>query len=92
MMKKPYGTEQIIGMLRQCDVLLSQGKTVTEICRELGISDATYYKWRKAYGGMKVDQAKRLKELEKENLRLKRAIADLTLDKLILKEAAEGNF
>ena len=91
-MKKAYGTEQIIGVLRQCDVLLSQGKTITGICRELGISDATYYKWRKAYGGMKVDQAKRLKELEKENLRLKRAIADLTLDKLILKEAAEGNF
>lgn len=91
-MKKSYGAEQIIGMLRQCDVLVSQGKSIVEICRELGISDATYYKWRKAYGGMKVDQAKRLKELERENIRLKRAIADLTLDKLILKEAAEGNF
>lgn len=91
-MKKKYGAEQIIGMLRQCDVLLAQGKSIIEICRELTISDATYYKWRKAYGGMKVDQAKRLKELERENTRLKRAIADLTLDKLILKEAAEGNF
>lgn len=91
-MKKRYGAEQIIGILRQCDVLLSQGKGIIEICRELSISDATYYKWRKAYGGMKVDQAKRLKELERENVRLKRAIADLTLDKLILKEAAEGNF
>jgi len=91
-MKNKYGAEQIIGILRKCDVLLSQGKSIIDICRELGISDATYYKWRKAYGGMKVDQAKRLKELEKENLRLKRAIADLTLDKLILKEAAEGNF
>lgn len=91
-MKKSYGAEQIIGILRQCDVLLAQGKSIIDICRELRISDATYYKWRKAYGGMKVDQAKRLKELEKENLRLKRAIADLTLDKLILKEAAEGNF
>lgn len=91
-MKKTYGAEQIIGSLRQCEVWLSQGKTIAGICRELGISDATYYKWRKAYGGMKVDQAKRLKELERENLRLKRAVADLTLDKLILKEAAEGNF
>ena len=91
-MKKTYGAEQIIGMLRQCDVMLAQGKSIAEICRELGISDAAYYKWRKAYGGMKIDQAKRLKELERESVRLKRAIADLTLDKLILKEAAEGNF
>lgn len=79
-MKKTYGAEQIIGVLRQCDVLLAQGKSIVDICSELGISDATYYKQRKAYGGMNVDQAKRLKELEKENLRLKRAIADLTLD------------
>ena len=91
-MKKSYGVEQIIGLLRQSDVLLSQGKSITEICRQLGISDATYYKWRKIYGGLKVDQARRLKELERENARLKRAVADLTLDKLILKEAAEGNF
>ena len=81
-MKKKYGAEQIIGLLRQCDVMLAQGKSLIEVCRELGISDATYYKWRKAYGGMKVDQAKRLKELERENIRLKRAIADLTLDQL----------
>ncbi len=65
---------------------------VKVVCRQLGISDATYYKWRKVYGGLKVDQARRLKELERENARLKRAVADLTLDKLILKEAAEGNF
>lgn len=91
-MKKSYGAEQIIGLLRQSDVLLSQGKSITEVCRQLGISDATYYKWRKVYGGLKVDQARRLKELERENARLKRAVADLTLDKLILKEAAEGNF
>lgn len=91
-MKKSYGAEQIIGLLRQSEVLLSQGKSIAEICRQLGISDATYYKWRKVYGGMKLDQARRLKELERENLRLKRAVADLTLDKLILKEAAEGNF
>jgi transposase-like protein len=82
----------VIALLRQSDVLLSQGKSIAEVCRELSISDATYYKWRRAYGGMKVDQAKRLKELERENIRLKRAVADLTLDKLILKEAAEGNF
>jgi putative transposase len=91
-MKKSYSAEQIIGLLRQSDVLLSQGKSIIEVCRQLGISDATYYKWRKAYGGMKIDQARRLKELERENLRLKRAVADLTLDKLILKEAAKGNF
>ena len=91
-MKKSYGPEQIINLLRQSDVLLSQGKSIIEVCRQLSISDATYYKWRKAYGGMKIDQARRLKELERENSRLKRAVADLTLDKLILKEAAEGNF
>ena len=91
-MKKSYGAEQIIGLLRQSDVLLSQGKSIIEVCRQLGISDATYYKWRKVYGGLKVDQARRLKELERENARLKRAVADLTLDKLILKEAAAGNF
>jgi putative transposase len=91
-MKKSYGPEQIINLLRQSDVLLSQGKSIIEVYRQLGISDATYYKWRKAYGGMKRDQARRLKELELENLRLKRAVADLTLDKLILKEAAKGNF
>lgn len=91
-MKKSYGAEQIIGLLCQSEVFLSQGKSITEVCRQLGISDATYYKWRKVYGGMKIDQARRLKELERENLRLKRAVADLTLDKLILKEAAEGNF
>ncbi|AIL13769.1 transposase [Candidatus Paracaedibacter symbiosus] len=91
-MKKSYGAEQIIGLLRQSNVLLSQGKSIIEVCRQLGISDATYYKWRKVYGGLKVNQARRLKELERENARLKRAVADLTLDKLILKEAAEGNF
>jgi transposase-like protein len=91
-MKQRYGADQIIGILRQSEVWLSQGKSIAEVCRELSISDATYYKWRRAYGGMKVDQARRLKELEKENLRLKRAVADLTLDKLILKEACEGNF
>jgi transposase-like protein len=70
----------------------TQGRSVGEICRGLGISEASYYRWRSEYGGLKVDQARRLKELERENARLKRAVAELTLDKLILKEAAEGNF
>ena len=91
--KKPvHSAEDIIRKLRQADVLASQGKVVLEICRELGVSDATYYKWRKAYGGLGVDQARRLKELERENDRLKQAVAELTLDKVILKEAARGNF
>lgn len=84
--------EQIIRKLRQVEVLSGQGKTIEEICRELGVSDATYYKWRKEYGGMQISQAKRLKELESENTRLKRVVADLTLDKQILKDAASGNF
>jgi transposase-like protein len=90
--KLGHGSEEIIRKLRQADVLLSQGKTVAEICREIGVSDATYYKWRKGYGGMGVEQVRRLKELERENGQLKRAVAELTLDKLILKEAASGNF
>lgn len=90
--KLGHGAEEIIRKLRQADVLLSQGKTVSDICRELGVSDATYYKWRKGFGGMGVEQARRLKELERENDRLKKAVAELTLDKLILKEAAQGNF
>ena len=72
--------------------MLSQGKTVSQACKQLGVSDQTYYRWRKAYGGMKVGQARRLKELEAENARLKRAVADLTVDKLILKEVAEGKY
>ena len=92
MSRKRYSTERIIGMLRQAEVALSQGRTTGGVCRELGISEQSYYRWRKEYGGLKVDQAKRLKELEKENARLRRAISDLTLDKLILQEAAKGNF
>jgi transposase-like protein len=79
-------------MLREAEVLLNQDSTVGEVCRKLGISEQTYYRWRKDYGGMRVDQAKRLKELEKENARLKKLVADLSLDKDILKEAARGNF
>ena len=92
MARKRYTTEEIIRKLREADVLLGQGNGVMEVIRQLGVSDVTYYRWRKEYGGMKVDQAKRLKELEKENARLKRLLADAELDKSILKEAASGNF
>ncbi len=83
--------EQIIRKLRQAEVLLGQGKTVEQVCRELGISDATYYKWRKDYGGMGMSQAKRLKELGLENARLKRVVADLSLDNQILKDVVSKN-
>ena len=92
MSRKRYKPEQIINMLREAEVALSGGQTVGEVCRSLGISEQSYYRWRSEYGGMKLEQVKRLKELEKENVRLKRAVAELTLDKLILKEAAEGNY
>ena len=84
--------EEIVSKLRQVDVLVSQGKTVADSVRSIGVTEVTYYRWRKEYGGLKLDQVKRLKELETENMRLRKAIADLTLDKLILKEAASGNF
>jgi len=84
--------EQIIVKLREAEVLLSQGRTVGEVARQLGVAEQTYYRWRNEFGGMKTNQARKLKALELENTRLKRAVADLTLDKLILKEAAEGNF
>jgi len=90
--RRRYNAEQIIRLLRQSEVLSSQGRNVPEICREIGVTANTYYRWRKEYGGMGVNQAKRLKELEKENSRLKRAVADLTLDNQILKESSEGNF
>ncbi len=92
MPRKTYGLEQMIGMLREADIALGQGQTVGEVSRGLGITSVTYYQWRKAYGGLKLDQAKRLKELERENARLRKPVSDLTPDKLILKEAAEGNF
>lgn len=87
-----HTVEQIITKLREAEVALSKGQPVVQVCRTLGITEQTYYRWRNEYGGLKIDQVKRLKELERENTRLKRAVADLTLDKLILKEAAEGNF
>ena len=89
--RKRHTPEQIITALREAEVGLARGKSVKLISRELGITEQTYYRWRREYGGMKVSQARRLKELERENGRLKRAVADLTLDKLILEEAAEGN-
>jgi transposase-like protein len=92
MSRRRFTAEQIIGMLREADVELSRGNNVGQLCRGLGISEQTYYRWRKEYGGLKVTQAKKLKDLEKENSRLKRAVAELTLDKLILNEALEGNF
>ena len=92
MSRKRYTAEQIIALLREAEVSLSQGQTVGQVCRTLGISEQSYYRWRKEYGGLKVDQAKRLKDLERENNRLRKAVSDLTLDKLILKEALEGNY
>jgi len=84
--KKRHSVEQIVAMLREAEVLMSKGQTMGEVLRQLGISDATYYKWRKEYGGLKVDQAKRYKDLEIENQRLRKVIADLTIDNSILKE------
>ncbi len=92
MARKRYTTEQIIGVLREAEVKLNQGETVGVICRGLGISEQSYYRWRRDYGGLKLDQAKKLKDLERENERLKKAVSELTLDKLILKEALEGKY
>jgi transposase-like protein len=92
MSRRRHTPEQIITALREAEVGLANGKTVGKVSRELGISEQTYYRWRKEFGGMKVDQARHFKELEKENQQLKRAVANLTLDKLILEEAAKGNF
>lgn len=90
--RKRYKPEQIIGMLREAEVELSRGQKVGQVCRTLGISEQTYYRWRREYGGLKVSQARRMNELERENTRLKRPVADLTLDKLILEEALEGKY
>ncbi len=92
MPKKRHTPEQIISKLREAEVMLSQGSTVPKACRKIGVTEQTYYRWRKEYGGMKVNQAKRLKELEKENVRLKKVVADQVLDNAILREAAQGNF
>ena len=92
MSRKRYSAEQIIQKLREAEVELAKGRSVGEVAKQLGITDQTYYRWRKEYGGLKTDQAKRLKELEQENARLKKVVADLTLDKAILKEAANPNW
>lgn len=92
MARKRFSAEKIVLMLREAEVQLANGLDLAQVCRGLGFSTHSYYRWRKEYGGMKVDQAKRLKELEQENSRLKRLVADLSLDKAILKEVAEGNF
>ena len=91
MVKKSFTPEQIINKLREAEVLISQGANTGEASRKIGVTEQAYYRWRKEYGGMRVDQAKRLKELEKENARLKKLVADISLDNAILKEAAEGN-
>jgi transposase-like protein len=91
MPRKGFRAEEIIAKLREADVLLGQGKKVAEVVKALGVSEVTYDRWRQEYGGMSVSQARRLKELERENARLRKAVADLTLDKMILQEAGRGN-
>ena len=92
MPRKTPKAEEIVANLRQVELLLSQGKPAVEAVRAIGVTEATYYRWRREYGGLKTDQVRRLKELEAENARLRRAVSDLTVEKLILKEAARGNF
>ena len=92
MPRKHHKPEEIVAKLRQVDVLVSQGQNIADAIRQIGVSEVTYYRWRQEYGGLKIDQVKRLKELELENNRLRRAVSDLTLDKLILTEAVKGNF
>ncbi len=92
MPSKKHTPEEIVAKLRQVDVVVSQGARVADAVRQIGVTEVTYYRWRQEYGGLKLDQVKRLKELELENTRLRKAVSDLTLDKLILKEAARGNY
>ncbi len=92
MARKRYTAEQIITKLREAEVELAKGQTTPAVCKKLGIADQTFYRWRKEYGGLRVDQAKRLKQLEHENARLKKLVADLSLDNSILKEVSSGNF
>lgn len=92
MARKHYKPEEIVAKLRQVDVLVSQGQSTAEAVRQIGVTETTYFRWRREYGGLKTDQVKRLKDLEAENTRLRRAVSDLTLDKMILAEAARGNF
>ena len=92
MPKKRFRSEEIIHKLREADVLIGQGRTIPQITRQWGVADKTYYRWRKEYGGMKIDQAKRLKDLEQENARLRRALSDTIIDNQILREVSKGNF
>jgi len=92
MARKRFTAEQIIIKLREAEVALGQGKTVVQVCKQIEVTEQTYYRWRKEYGGLRMDQAKRLKTLEKENTRLKKLVADLSLDNQILKEVSSGNF
>ena len=92
MARKRYKPEEIVAKLRQVDLLTSQGQTLADAIRQIGVSEVTYYRWRQEFGGLKTEQVKRLKDLETENARLRRAVSDMTLDKLILQEAARGNF
>ncbi len=90
--KRRHAAEEIVNKLRQADVELSKGATIAQACKSIGVTDQTYYRWRREYGGLKVSQAKRLKDLERENSRLKKLVADLSLDKAMLQEVASGNF
>ena len=92
MVRKRYSPEQIIGYLREAEILQAKGSPIPQICKKIGVVEQTYYRWRKEYGNLSVDQARRLKEVEKENIRLKKLVADLSLDKAILKEVAEGKY
>ncbi len=92
MVKKSHSPELIINKLREAEILLNQGSTVSEASRKIGVTEQTYYRWRKEYGGLRIEQAKKLKAMEKENARLKKLVADISLDNAILKEVAEGNY
>ena len=92
MARKRYSSEQIISYLREAEVLLAKDSTIGQVCKKIGVTEQTYYRWRKEYGSLSLDQAKRLKEVEKENTRLRKLVADLSLDKAILKEVAEGKY
>ena len=92
MARKNYTPEQILIKLREAEVMQSKGQSIAVACRQIGVTETTYYKWRKEYGGLRLDQAKRFKQMEQENQRLKKVIAELTIDNAILKEAARGNF
>jgi len=92
MARKRHGAEQVIAKLREAELAISKGKSVAQACKKIGVTEQTYYRWRKEYGGLKLDQAKRLKELERENARLKKLVADISLDNAILREASSGSF